>query len=166
MVPALLLVDMTSDLLDAAVRDPGGLARGLGATVADGWAGFPEALPALRDAHGPAPLRWGGSFFVLSSPRTLVGMGGFKGPPTADGIVEIGYAIAPAFQGRGLASDAARQMIRRAFADPCVRAVDAHTLAQASASTGVLEKVGFRRIGEAVDPDAGSVWHWRLPRPA
>jgi RimJ/RimL family protein N-acetyltransferase len=57
-------------------------------------------------------------------------------------------------------------MIRRAFADPHVRAVDAHTLAQASASTGVLEKAGFRRIGEAVDPDAGSVWHWRLPRPA
>jgi [ribosomal protein S5]-alanine N-acetyltransferase len=79
----------------------------------------------------------------------------FKGPPSPDGVVEIGYAIAPAFQ--GLASDAVAQMLQRAFADAVVRAVDAHTLGHESPSTRVLEKSGFRRIGEVSDPDAGVV---------
>jgi ribosomal-protein-alanine N-acetyltransferase len=108
----------------------------------------------------------GSLFFIEPEARTLVGLGGFKGPPSSDGAVEIGYAIAPAFQGRGLATDAVAQMVRRAFADAAVRAVDAHTLGHVTPSTRVLEKSGFRRIGEAHDPDAGEVWHWRRERPA
>lgn len=34
----------------------------------------------------------------LDEPRTLVGWGGFKGAPR-DGVVELGYAVAPAWTG-------------------------------------------------------------------
>jgi RimJ/RimL family protein N-acetyltransferase len=172
MTSPLTLLDMTVELLDAAIEDQQRLGRLLDASVAAGWEGFPEALPILRrscaegrggGADGGG--RWGGLFFLLQAPRVLAGMGGYKGGPSREGIVEIGYAIAPELRGRGLATLATRLMLRRAFADPAITAVDAHTLAQENPSTRVLRKTGFTMIGEVVDPDDGALWHWRAPRP-
>jgi RimJ/RimL family protein N-acetyltransferase len=139
----------------------------LEATIAEGWAGFPEALPVLRDACAKSPqgYPWGPFFFVLEAPRTLVGLGGYKGGPSSDGVVEIGYAIAPAFRGRGLATEAVRQMVVQGFADPQVTFIDAHTLAQTNASTRVLVKSGFEMLDTLQDPDDGPIWHWRRKRP-
>ncbi len=166
--PRLKLVDGNLELLTAAVTGGGALEALLGVSVADSWAGFPEALPILRASYGENPdgHTWGSLFFVEPHVRTLVGFGGFKGPPSSDAVVEIGYAIAPAFQGQGLATDAVAQMIQRAFEDATIRAVDAHTLGHANPSTRVLEKSGFLKIGETNDPDEGVVWHWRRERPA
>lgn len=166
--PRLNLVDGNLALLTAAVAGGGALEALLGVTVADDWAGFPEALPVLCASYATDPKahKWGSLFFVEPQARVLVGLGGFKGPPSSDAVVEIGYAIAPAFQGQGLATDAVAQMVRRAFEDASVRAVDAHTLGHANPSTRVLEKFGFRKIGEANDRDDGVVWHWRRERPA
>lgn len=169
MIPSRLkLVDGNLELLTAAVTGGGALEASLGVSVADDWSGFPEALPILRASYvkSPSAQAWGSLFFVEPQLRVLVGFGGFKGPPSSDSVVEIGYAIAPAFQGRGLATDAVAQMVRRAFDDAVVRAVDAHTLGHANPSTRVLEKSGFRKIGEINDPDEGAVWHWRRERPA
>ena len=41
--------------------------------------------------------------------------------------------------------------------------MQAHTLAQPSASTHVLERLGFTRTAEINDPDDGPIWHWQLP---
>ncbi|HET9957140.1 MAG TPA: GNAT family protein [Polyangiaceae bacterium] len=160
------LVDGNLELLAAAVAGGDALEALLGVAVADGWAGFPEALPVLCASYeeNPEARRWGSLFLVEPSLGVLVGLGGFKGPPSADGVVEIGYAIAPAFRGQGLASDAVAQMVQRAFEDTVVRAVDAHTLGHANPSTRVLEKSGFRKIAEVNDPDEGVVWHWRHER--
>lgn len=162
----LTLIDGNLELLTAAIAGDGALATLLGVSVADDWAGFPEALPILRASYAANPNvhRWGSLFFVEPGARMLVGFGGFKGAPSSDGVVEIGYAIAPAFRGQGLATDAVTQMVRRAFEDPSVRAVDAHTLGHANPSTRVLEKAGFRKISELNDPDEGVVWHWRRER--
>jgi RimJ/RimL family protein N-acetyltransferase len=162
----LRLVDGTLELLSAALEGRNVLERLLGVSVAEGWEGFPEALPILRASYETAPERhmWGSLFFIELDVSTLVGFGGFKGLPSPDGVVEIGYAIAPAFQGRGLATDAVAQMVQRAFADASVRAVDAHTLGHDNPSTRVLEKSGFRRIAEIEDLDDGPIWQWRLER--
>jgi len=167
-VPRLILVQATYELIDAAIDDPVRLGQLLRAEVADDWPGFPESLSGLRNAYsaGRDGYAWGTVLFVLEEPRTLVGMGGYKGDPTPEGVVEIGYAIAPAFQGRGLATEGAGQLIRQAFADPRVRAVDAHTLAAANPSTRVLEKLGLQRIAEKHDPDDGPIWQWRIQRPS
>jgi RimJ/RimL family protein N-acetyltransferase len=79
-------------------------------------------------------------------------------------VVEVGYAIAPSFRGQGLATDAVAQMVQRAFADPLVRGVDAHTLGEPNASTRVLQKSQFEKIAEHLDPDEGPVWQWRRER--
>lgn len=168
MPPRLKLVDGNLELLTAALAGGDALEALLGVSVADGWAGFPEALPVLCASYAEHPngQAWGSLFFVEPHASVLVGLGGFKGPPTSDAIVEIGYAIAPAFRRQGLATDAVRQMVRRAFEAAIVRAVDAHTLGHVNASTRVLEKAGFRKIAEANDSDHGAVWHWRHERPA
>jgi RimJ/RimL family protein N-acetyltransferase len=164
--PVLALVTPDRPLLDAALAGEGALGRALGAAVADGWDVFPGALRRARDAVAadPAGTRWGMRLFVLEAPRTLVGFGGFKGPPR-DGAVELGYAIAPAFEGRGLATAAVRAMLREAFADPGVRSVLAHTRPEPGPSARVLEKAGFAPEGEVPDPGIGSAWRFRIQRP-
>jgi ribosomal-protein-alanine N-acetyltransferase len=91
---------------------------------------------------------------------TVVGMCGFKGPPDADGVVEIAYGVAPEYQGKGYATEAAQAMTDYAFRRGKVRVVRAHTRPEPNASTRVLTKCGFRRIGEVIDPEDGLVWRW------
>jgi [ribosomal protein S5]-alanine N-acetyltransferase len=79
--------------------------------------------------------------------------------------VEIAYAIAPSYQGRGLATQAGAELIRRALADVRINLVCAHTLPQHNASTRVLEKLGLIFVGLANDEDVGTVWRWELRRP-
>jgi len=93
-------------------------------------------------------------------PSELVGWGGFKGPPE-NGVVEVGFEIAEARRGRGLATAATQAMLTEAFADELVRAVIAHTLPERNASNRVLEKAGFRFAGEAQEDDE-VVWRFSL----
>ena len=99
------LVRADVNLLDAAVAGDAALARALGVEVVPGWLTFTEALRPARDAVAAEPARtdWGSRFFVTGDPPELVGWGGFKGPPE-DGVVELGYEIAEARRGRGLAT--------------------------------------------------------------
>ena len=91
---------------------------------------------------------------------TVVGTCGFKGPPDADGVVEIAYGVAPEYQGKGYATEAAQALTDYAFRRDKVRVVRAHTRPEPNASTRVLTKCGFRRIGEVIDPEDGLVWRW------
>ena len=168
MTPARIRL-LTPDLalLDAAVAGAPALAGALGHDVAEGWDVFEGAVAHARDAVAadPASTRWGTRLFLSEDePVMLVGWGGFKGPPQ-DGAVELGYAVAPAWRGRGVASAAVQEMLHEAWADPAVQAVVAHTLAEPNASVRVLENAGFERTGEHVE-DGTAVWAWRLQRPA
>jgi ribosomal-protein-alanine N-acetyltransferase len=153
--------------MDAALAGDDALARALGHDVVPGWASFTEALPRSRDAlvGHPDGDAWGTRLFVSGDPPELVGWGGFKGPPN-DGVVELGYEIAEARRGRGLATAAANAMVAEAFADDRVTTVIAHTLAERNASSRVLEKAGLTFDGEASE-DGELVWRYaRTRRPA
>jgi RimJ/RimL family protein N-acetyltransferase len=153
--------------LAAAVADPAALAARVGAEVPDGLieAEWRQAFVFAREELARRPEIFGWWTALLVAEPWICGMGGFKGPPV-DGVVEIGYSIAPPLRGRGLATEAARELVRIARAEPRVVAVLAHTLAEPNASTRVLEKVGFRKIAELVDPAEhdGPIWRWRLDR--
>jgi RimJ/RimL family protein N-acetyltransferase len=124
-----------------------------------------DRLRRARDAVAadPGGARWGMRLFVAGAPRTLVGFGGFKGPPR-EGAVELGYAIAPSWEGRGLATAAVRAMLREAFADPAVGSVLAHTRPGPGASARVLEKAGFADEGEVPDEQIGTARRFRRRR--
>src|SRR5262245_20045188 len=107
---------------------------------------------------------WNYGFAVVDPGDGLViGMASFKGPPTEEGLVEIAYGIAPGYQGRGFATEAAQALVEYAVGSGRVRLVRAHTLPTTNASTRVLEKCGFQRVGEVIDPEDGLVWRWERP---
>jgi [ribosomal protein S5]-alanine N-acetyltransferase len=139
-------VEATINAMDASVR----------AQISqDWWAKF-LASP-MRDP-------WVHGFRVCLPDGLEVGMGSFKGPPV-NGVVEIAYAIVPEHQRKGYATAAAREMTDYAFKSPAVTLVCAHTLPDGIASQRVLQKAGYRHVGEVMDPEDGLVWRFEVTRP-
>jgi RimJ/RimL family protein N-acetyltransferase len=103
-------------------------------------------------------------FFVHQPDRKLIGNGGFKGKPDEAGTVEIGYAVAPAYRRKGLATEAAQGLIDFAFSHPQIRTIQAHTLAEENESVRVLRKVGMKFVKELNDLEDGDIWQWQLKR--
>jgi RimJ/RimL family protein N-acetyltransferase len=151
---------------EASARRAGAdAATHLGVVIPSGWPEFPDAYPhALEKLVEGGDLRpWWTYVFIDDRRGALVGSGGFAGPPTPDGIVDLGYETAPAFRGRGYAAEAAGGLLSFAFSRSEIAAVDAHTLAQRNPSVRVLERNGFKHLG-VVEPRDGTLWHWRLKR--
>ena len=114
-------------------------------------------MARLQDAKEPDPWKFG---FGVVHEDVLVGMCGFVALPDANGVVEIGYGIAPACRGKGYATEVAQALVEFASNDERVRTICAHTLPEANASTRVLEKCGFRKTGEIVDSENQRVGRW------
>ena len=134
--------------------------------VADGLRDFligPEVSPEFlaRLNSSAEPDLWKDGFGVLHlAENVVIGFCSFTGPPTAEGMVEIAYGIAPGYQGRGYATEAARAIVDYAFASGRVRTIQAHTMPEHNASTRVLLKCGFTLSGEIIHPTDGLVWRW------
>lgn len=131
-----------------------------GMPVAAGYLDFPEALPVLADALAAGmPPEWY-SHLIVDDADTVVGFGGFKGPPV-NGVVEIGYSVAPAHRQRGHATAAVDQWVALAR-ERGVAIVCAHTLPEPNASNRLLARSGFEMTGVMVDAEIGDVWRWEL----
>ena len=105
-------------LLDAAMEGDEALGRALGGhAVAHDWQGFPDAVRRLREAVATDPgwTRWGPRLFIHQA--TLVGWGGFKGPPSdrhrRDRLCGRAGVAGPRARHRGGRGDAARGATRR-----------------------------------------------------
>lgn len=145
----LALVPAAREALQAELdKDLTRLGEVLGARVDPTWPPDlygPEAAQFMLDLldRDPHSANWGAHYFVLKSGwPTLIGVGGYKSAPR-DGDIELGYSVVSAHQRQGYASEATRMMTARAFADPSVQRVIAHTLTELTPSIGVLEKCGF-----------------------
>lgn len=141
--------------------DPASFTERYGLELAAGYLAFPEALDRIvRDLDDGHPPEWSSYLIVDPAISTVVGLGGYKGPPR-DGVVEVGYSVAPDHRGRGHATNAVDAWVRQASARG-VRTVLAHTLAEPNASTRVLERCGFECTAVLPDDDLGQIWEWRL----
>jgi [ribosomal protein S5]-alanine N-acetyltransferase len=162
----LRLIPCNREYLEILISGEAALAAHLSVDLADNWLIFRESVPYSLQMidDDPRAEEWGMHLFVYIPDNKLIGCGGYKGAPDAGGMVEFGYSVAPSYENRGLASEAARALVDRAFADRRVQIVDAHTLAEWNASTTILQKCGLAKIGEKHDPDDGDIWHWRLAR--
>ena len=169
----------SASALRAALESNAALASILDVDVPDSWP--PElydtdavrwTLAQLGDRIDGGPY---GFYYVIrrsaDSPAgtrgTLIGVGGFKGPPNADGEVELGYGVLSEFQRQGYASEAVQAWLTLAFADPSIRTVVGQTLASLTPSIGVLEKAGFRLAGAGADegaPEGEQVIRYELVR--
>ncbi|MBX3500201.1 MAG: GNAT family N-acetyltransferase [Alphaproteobacteria bacterium] len=93
----------------------------------------------------PRELVWA---LALRSSARLVGMAGLT--PTDDGdVAELGYYLAPALWGRGLATEATGAILDYGFAVGGFTSITAGHFAGNPASARVLGKLGFVEIGRA-----------------
>jgi RimJ/RimL family protein N-acetyltransferase len=124
-----------------------------------------------RGVDAPWVLRWrrriqptlgerGG--WLMTAGGEIVGLCGYKGPPSAGGVVEIGYAVARERRRRGHATRAVTLVIEAAREDPRVCAIVAETALDNLPSQRVLEANGFLQTGRNQDDDEGEMIVWRL----
>lgn len=104
----------------------------------------------------PALTGWFDWYWVRLADRQLVGDGGFKGAPEADGTVEVGYALVDRFQRQGYATEAVRALRDWAASAGASRVV-AETMADHAASMAVLRRCGFTPDDET---DGAVWWAW------
>ncbi|HEX6289282.1 MAG TPA: GNAT family N-acetyltransferase [Herpetosiphonaceae bacterium] len=160
----LRLLPCSEEMARAAISQRAELENLVGAHVPAAWPtpDLCDLLPFYADhlARDPAWLGWGVWLLLDDSARTLVGDAGFKGPPDA-GTVEIGYGVLPAFQRRGYATEAARALVRWAFAQPQIEQIIAECLADNVPSIRVLQRLGMQPR-----PPAAPMLRWELRREA
>jgi RimJ/RimL family protein N-acetyltransferase len=143
-------------------------ARLAGETTIDGLQLTEDVIPdvVLRMAFGGIrkglPPHWSEPRLLLfGDPPIAVGSLAFKGVPNK-GRVEIGYGIAPPYTGKGLATAGVRLLVRYALSQADVEEVYAETAVSNTASRRVLQKAGFRHIGQRDSEDDGLVDGWLL----
>jgi RimJ/RimL family protein N-acetyltransferase len=132
----------------------------------------PDGLQAPpRGVDAPWVLRWrrriqptlgerGG--WLMTAHGEIVGLCGYKGPPSADGVVEIGYAVAPERRRQGHATRAVTLVVEAARLDPRVSVIVAETALANLPSQKVLAANGFADVGRSLDDDEGEMIVWRL----
>lgn len=151
------LIAGTLEIARAEISDRLQFSQLLNARVPDTWP--PEFndhetmsffLQRLEEA--PEQVGWWAWYFVLNdqvnNERILIGNGGFKGKPTSDVTVEIGYSILKEFQNLGYGTEAIQALISWAFTHPEVQRVIAETLPELKPSQRLLEKCKFTNIGQ------------------
>jgi RimJ/RimL family protein N-acetyltransferase len=148
-----------------------------------------EEAAQLMDVELPEgfPRKGGGRFFALrlrqmrKDPRfrewcphvvvldgKMIGHAGYHGPPGINGkqdpeAVEIGYVIEPAFRGRGYATAAAVELLRRAE-ERGIKHFIASVAPSNEPSLAIVRKLGFVQTGEQMDDEDGLELVFELER--
>jgi [ribosomal protein S5]-alanine N-acetyltransferase len=138
----------------AEIDDREHFARMLGAAVPENWPpeSAADALPLFLSWLEAAPDKagWFGWYALLLDSEaalpTLVGGGGFLGPP-AQGEVQIGYSMLPQFQQRGIATEMVAGLVGWALNHSDVTCIVGETEWENPASVQVLTKIGFAPLG-------------------
>ena len=153
----LQLIAATPEILRAHLEGLPALVAVLGAQVDVLPSGLEEATIRwsldVFERHEDAAgwLLW---YFIVEpedDERRVIGVGGYKGPPSEGGTVEVGYAVVEDAQRNGYATEATSALVRRAFEDDRVRAVFSETYPALAPSIGVLEKCGFSCVGKGAE---------------
>ncbi len=159
--PRLLLLAASRALLTAELHKPQYFPVLLGAALPADWppgaydrAASQYFLEQLT-AGGRTAAGWYGWYALRKAegdtPRTLVGCGGFVGPPDAAGRAEIGFAIAADWRGQGLGRELVAGLVQHAAATGMVRELVASTGPENRAAQQVLLGNGFGQAGPAVE---------------
>ena len=140
----------------AASRIPAGLE----------WRVEPDSMPpafvairALELAAAGHSSPWATIFLIVNDEDArILGGCGFKTAPK-QGQVEVGYGVATVAQGRGAATAALHMLVRRAFVAGATEVL-AEVAPTNHASTRVVLKAGFKKVGSRVDNENEFVAQW------
>lgn len=155
--PRLMLLAASRALLTAELNKPRYFPVLLGATLPTDWPPGEYDEESIRyflaqlTAGGRTAAGWYGWYAIRRAtdlhPASLIGAGGFWGPPDVEGTAEIGYSIATDWRGQGLATELVAGLVQHAARTGQVRRLLAHTLPDNAVSQRVLVRNGFRIIG-------------------
>jgi len=91
----------------------------------------------------------------------IVGTCAFKCAPV-DERVEIAYFTFPEFEGRGIATAMAKELIALARVTRPGLLITSQTRPERNASNAILGKLGFTFAGSVMHPEDGAIWEWHL----
>ena len=140
------------------------LARDLDAAAAEIGATVPPDLPDQLDNFlqfriadlevDPSAQPWLGRAIVVTEPdgtRRIIGSAGFHQPPDADGRVEIGYRVEPAWRRQGIATEVVRALFDWASREHGVHRFRASVSPNNVPSLAIIRGFGFRQTGVQID---------------
>ena len=133
----------------------------------------PEGVRAeIERMAGRSPGEPGGWVQLSVQEREGGGLVGDVGLSPADGepgVIKVGYTIAPAFQGRGYATEAVGTLVAYAFETLGAEVVRAYASVDNAPSIRVAEKVGMRLVERIEHREGGETWfgvRYELRRPS
>ncbi len=103
----------------------------------------------------PASAAWVTGVIWDEQEQAAVGRAGYHGPPDRSGMVEIGYAVDPAYRRRGYARAALEALLQRAAREPQVKTVRVTISPDNAASYALASQYGFAEVGEQWDEEDG-----------
>src|SRR5262245_4292857 len=101
---------------------------------------------AMQNYEAEVPGPYGACF--KDDPANLLGTLGCNWATRVNKTMELGYAIAEEFWGRGIVAEASRAVISHVFASYEVVRLQAHCMAENTASARVMEKLGMTFEGK------------------
>ncbi|MFD5090071.1 GNAT family N-acetyltransferase [Amycolatopsis thailandensis] len=110
---------------------------------------------AEQVAADPGSAAWVTGIIWDRQRLLAVGTAGYHGPPDTAGMVEIGYAVDPAYRRRGYARAALESLLARAAKEPLVHTVRVTISPDNTASYRLASQYGFVRVGEQWDDEDG-----------
>ncbi|MFL0488469.1 MULTISPECIES: GNAT family N-acetyltransferase [Bacillus] len=106
-----------------------------------------------------ALLPWGAWYVIRKEDDIVLGDIGFKGKPSENGTVEIGYGFIEKYWNKGYATESVAELIKWAFQTGEVETVIAETLQDNYGSIRVLEKLHMKRV-EATE----TMINWKIEK--
>jgi RimJ/RimL family protein N-acetyltransferase len=103
----------------------------------------------------PASAAWVTGVIWDERQQVAVGRAGYHGPPDRSGMVEIGYAVDPAYRRRGYGRAALEALLHRAAHEARVNTVRVTIIPGNAASYGLASQYGFVEVGEQWDEEDG-----------
>ncbi len=156
--PRVELVSMSMPFMRLLLaRDLEGAASEIGAGVPVDLADQLDNFLQFRIADlevDPTAQPWLGRAIVITEPdgsRGIIGSAGFHSPPDADGRVEVGYRVEPAYRRRGLATEVVRALFDWAAREHGIRRFRASVAPDNVASLAIIRGLGFRQTGVQID---------------
>ena len=114
-------------------------------------------------AEDPASAGWVTGVIWDERQQVAVGRAGYHGPPDESGMVEIGYAVDPAYRRRGYARAALEALLRRAAHEPGVETVRVTISPDNTPSYALASQYGFAEVGEQWDEEDGLEIIYEVP---
>lgn len=120
-----------------------------------------DILPIFQEQLKDTKVPTGFEMWVIARKDNSIIIGdiGFKGQPTQNGEVEIGYGIVKEERSKGYGFEAVRAMMGWAFKNDNVQCIKADCLISNLSSIKILEKIGMTEIMRDKD-----LIYWELKR--